>query len=87
MFGFFGGRHVPEETREAEYVPAFRHPWGHGRGQTNGTASHLGLLRGEDLEDEIPGEVDIRVDGLGTVIAAGIHEEAVVCIYKAATDN
>lgn len=41
------------------------------------------MVGGEDLEDEVPGEVDVWGGGLGAVVAAGVDEEAVVCVYVA----
>lgn len=35
------------------------------------------------MEDEVPGEVDVWGGGLGAVVAAGVDEEAVVCVYVA----
>jgi hypothetical protein len=81
VFDFLGRRHVTEKTRETEYVTTFGHSRGDGCGQANRAACALGLLRGEDLQDEVPGEVHIRINGLGTVVATRVHHEAIVCVY------
>jgi hypothetical protein len=70
--------HVANETWETEDMTALGHPGGYGRVEANGTGGVLGEVGSEDLQDIVPVEVDVGIDALGAIVAAGVYDEAVV---------
>ena len=72
------GMHVTVEAREAVYVTAFGHSWSYWSRQADGTARFLRFGRGEDLEDSIPTDIDVRINCLGTIFPVGTDNETIV---------
>jgi repressor of nif and glnA expression len=66
-------------------MTAFRHARSYGGGQADRAVRTLGQVGREDLEDVVPWKMDIRIDRLSSVVAIGIHDEAIIGIHVAAT--
>ena len=68
-------------------MPTFGHTRSDRRRETDGAACRLCLDRAEDLEDGVPGKVDISVDRLRLVLLIRTNNEAIVGVNIASLVN
>ena len=59
-------------------MAAFGHTWGDRRRETDRAAGGLGLDGAENLQDRVPGEIDISIDSLSMKLLVGTNNEAIV---------
>lgn len=57
------------------------HSWGYWSPKADGTRSFLRELRGQYLKDIVPVQMNIGIDALGAIVAAGINNEAIVGVH------